>query len=84
MKLLRVLFCLIVITGLLAGCKKPPEATPTPVPTATEPAVPAPPTATPVPGEPYPVLPTPTSGPATLYPVLPTPVPAPATPYPSE
>lgn len=82
MRLLRVLFCLLVITGLLAGCKKPPESTPTPAPTATEPAMPVLPTATPEPGEPYPMLPTPTLGPATPYPLLPTPTLL-LTPYPS-
>jgi len=81
MRLLRILFCLLVIIGLLAGCKKPPESTPTPVPTVTEPVMPALPTATPVSGEPYPVLPTSTSGPATPYPALPTPT-LPPTPYP--
>jgi hypothetical protein len=81
MRLLRILFCLLVITGLLAGCKKPPESTPTPTSTPAV-STPVPPTATPVPGGPYPVLPTPTSGPATPYPALPTPT-LPSTPYPS-
>jgi hypothetical protein len=79
MKLLRFVFSLIVIVGLLAGCKKPPEPTPTSVPTATEPAMPAAPTATPMPGAPYPGLPTPTVEPALPYPGLPTP----ASPYPT-
>jgi len=82
MKLLRVLFSLIVIAALLAGCKKPPEATPTPLPTATPVlSTPVMPTPTPPPATPYPALPTATPASATPYPVLPTPLPA--TPYPT-